>query len=49
MSRRSVAALAAATVAVFGGPASAQSPEAFFMGKTIKIMVGHSPGGGFDA
>ena len=29
--------------------AQAQSPEAFFKDKTIKIMVGHSAGGGFDA
>lgn len=29
--------------------ARAQSPEAFFKDKTIKIMVGHAPGGGFDA
>jgi tripartite-type tricarboxylate transporter receptor subunit TctC len=26
----------------------AQSPEAFFSGKSLRIMVGHSAGGGFD-
>jgi tripartite-type tricarboxylate transporter receptor subunit TctC len=30
-------------------PVAAQSPEAFFKDKTIKVMVGHAPGGGFDA
>jgi tripartite-type tricarboxylate transporter receptor subunit TctC len=30
-------------------PACAQTPVAFFKDKTIKIMVGHTPGGGFDA
>ena len=27
----------------------AQAPEAFFKDKTVKVMVGHAPGGGFDA
>lgn len=31
------------------GAAQAQSPEAFFKDKTVKVMVGHAPGGGFDA
>lgn len=39
-----VAAVAQASV-----PARAQEPEAFFKDKTVKIMVGHAPGGGFDA
>lgn len=29
--------------------ASAQTPAAFYKDKTIRIMVGHTPGGGFDA
>jgi tripartite-type tricarboxylate transporter receptor subunit TctC len=32
-----------------GMDAKAQSPDAYFKGKTIKILVGFSPGGGFDA
>ena len=41
------AVLSAATI-LAGAPASAQSPEAFFKDKTVKIMVGHSPGGSYD-
>lgn len=42
--------LAAALVAaIAANPAAAQSPEAFYKDKTIRIMVGHAPGGGFDA
>jgi tripartite-type tricarboxylate transporter receptor subunit TctC len=29
-------------------PASAQSPEQFYKGKTMKIMLGHPPGGSYD-
>ena len=29
-------------------PAAAQAPEAFYKDKTVRIMVGHSPGGSFD-
>ena len=29
-------------------PASAQSPEEFYKGKTVTIYVGYSPGGGYD-
>jgi tripartite-type tricarboxylate transporter receptor subunit TctC len=30
------------------GPAAAQSPAGFYAGKTINIIVGFSPGGGYD-
>jgi len=29
-------------------PAFAQSPEDFYKGKTVKVMVGHPPGGSYD-
>lgn len=35
--------------AAASGAAKAQAPEAFYKDKTVKIMVGHAPGGGFDA
>jgi tripartite-type tricarboxylate transporter receptor subunit TctC len=38
--------LAASLAAV--PPASAQSPEQFYKGKTIRIMLGHPPGGSYD-
>ena len=47
--RAGAAAAAALLIACAGVPATAQSPEAFFKDRTIKIMVGHPPGGGFDA
>ncbi|MEN9709898.1 MAG: hypothetical protein RIQ68_2306 [Pseudomonadota bacterium] len=34
--------------ALASAPALAQSPEEFFKGKTIKVMVGHPPGGSYD-
>lgn len=37
-----------AALTLGGASALAQSPEAFFKDKTIKIMVGHSPGGSYD-
>src|SRR5688500_19521977 len=40
------AAMIASMLALFG-PASAQSN--FYEGKTIRIIVGFSPGGGYDA
>ncbi len=48
MTKRVLAA-GAAILAAAAGPALAQSPEAFYKDKTIRIMVGHAPGGGFDA
>ena len=36
-------------LAAVPGCALAQSAEAFFKDKTVRIMVGHAPGGGFDA
>ena len=37
-----------ATAALAAFPALAQSPEEFFKGKTVKVMVGHPPGGSYD-
>jgi tripartite-type tricarboxylate transporter receptor subunit TctC len=37
-----------AACALASVPALAQSPEEFFKGKTIKVMVGHPPGGSYD-
>lgn len=45
----SAACLAMSATGLVTGTAQAQSPEAFFKDKTIKIMVGHSAGGGFDS
>ncbi len=45
-------ALATATASALAGltcSANAQTPEAYYKDKTVKIMVGHAPGGGFDA
>jgi len=41
-----VAALAAGLAAI--GPAEAQSAEEFYKGKTIELVIGYSPGGGYD-
>ncbi len=30
------------------GPAAAQTPEQFYKGKTMRIMLGHPPGGSYD-
>jgi tripartite-type tricarboxylate transporter receptor subunit TctC len=48
--RTLLAASMAMTVAMLAGglPASAQSPEQFYKGKTIRIMLGHPPGGSYD-
>jgi tripartite-type tricarboxylate transporter receptor subunit TctC len=35
--------------AVFGGESTARAQEPFFKGKTIRMIVGFSAGGGFDA
>ncbi|MDQ4135546.1 MAG: tripartite tricarboxylate transporter substrate binding protein [Pseudomonadota bacterium] len=42
--------LLAASMALLAGglPASAQSPEEFYKGKTIRIVLGHPPGGSYD-
>ncbi len=44
---------AGAVLAIIGGlhavsPAAAQSPEEFYKGKTITIVLGHPPGGSYD-
>jgi len=33
---------------VLSAPAEGQSPEPFFKGKTVRLLVGYPPGGGFD-
>jgi tripartite-type tricarboxylate transporter receptor subunit TctC len=43
-----VAILAAGALAAATLPATAQTPEQFFKGKTITFYVGLSPGGGYD-
>jgi tripartite-type tricarboxylate transporter receptor subunit TctC len=46
-----VAALAGVGIAAVvgaGAPASAQSVEEFYKGKTISLVIGYSPGGGYD-
>jgi tripartite-type tricarboxylate transporter receptor subunit TctC len=46
---RGAAAAAALVIAALAGPASAQDPGAFLKGETVRIYVGFSPGGGYDA
>ncbi|MFM1814786.1 MAG: hypothetical protein RLZ98_1481 [Pseudomonadota bacterium] len=41
--------LAAAAIGLFAmQPAIAETPAEFFKGKTIKLLVGYNPGGGYD-
>jgi tripartite-type tricarboxylate transporter receptor subunit TctC len=48
--RRALLALAlSAGVAAMAPPAGAQDPGAFLKGETVRIYVGFSPGGGYDA
>lgn len=48
--RFGIAVVAAGAMAfgLTGGPAQAQDAASFFEGKTVKIIVGYGPGGGFD-
>ncbi len=46
--RAAVLGVALTAAAAGMTPAVAQTPESFFKDKTVKIMVGHSPGGSFD-
>ena len=46
MKRR--AGLVALLAAFLAAPAAAQSPEAFYRGKTLRLVVGVGVGGGFD-
>lgn len=41
--------LALAAISVVSTGAAAQSPEAFYKGKTMNVFVGSAPGGGYDA
>jgi tripartite-type tricarboxylate transporter receptor subunit TctC len=48
--RRMALAGAAALIGALAAPSGAQADEAaFFKGKTVRIIVGFSPGGGYDA
>jgi tripartite-type tricarboxylate transporter receptor subunit TctC len=50
MTRRSLVAVFLATASLFAAaPASAQSVEEFYKGKTVRLIVGYSAGGGHDA
>ena len=42
------AALVIVALAVLAAPAHAQSPEDFYRGRTINLVVGFSAGGGYD-
>jgi tripartite-type tricarboxylate transporter receptor subunit TctC len=47
--RTSVAKLALAALAIAcGGPVAAETVEQFYKGKTVDLIVGASPGGGYD-
>ncbi len=47
--RRMLAGLAAiAGLAAAAMPAAAQSPEEFYKGNTLRILIGHPPGGSYD-
>ena len=47
---RFLRARALASIAIIAaGAARAQTPEAFYHGKTIEIAIGYTPGGGYDA
>jgi tripartite-type tricarboxylate transporter receptor subunit TctC len=45
---RAITAWAAALLLAVAAPAVAQDPAAFYRGKTIHLIVGFSPGGGYD-
>src|ERR1700758_4160077 len=38
----------AAAIAAFGAPASAQTPEQFYAGKNIDLVIGYPPAGSND-
>ena len=41
------AGIATVLVAGMGAPAAAQTPEEFYKGKTVTVMLGHPPGGSY--
>jgi tripartite-type tricarboxylate transporter receptor subunit TctC len=43
-----LAGIATAALVGAGAPVSAQSVEEFYKGKTISMVIGYSPGGGYD-
>jgi tripartite-type tricarboxylate transporter receptor subunit TctC len=46
---RSIAAMTMAMLAMLpAAPAGAQDPASFYKGKTVRVVVGFSPGGGYD-
>lgn len=51
LNARSLGAAAGAAVlalAVGASPAPAQTPEQFYRGKTVTVLIGHPPGGSYD-
>ena len=40
--------ICAAALAAFSGPAFGQTPEEFYKGRTVELVVGTAPGGGYD-
>lgn len=40
--------IGAVALAAFSGPAFGQAPEAFYKGRTVEMVVGTAPGGGYD-
>jgi tripartite-type tricarboxylate transporter receptor subunit TctC len=46
--RAGVAAAIAAAVVLWTVPAWAQSPADFYRGKTLRMLIGYGPGGGYD-
>jgi tripartite-type tricarboxylate transporter receptor subunit TctC len=50
LTRRSIAACIAIVLATHALPAAAQeSDQVFFAGKTVRLIVGFGPGGGYDS
>ncbi len=48
MTRPGLALAAIPLCLAFAAPAAAQDPASFYRGKTVRIVVGFSPGGGYD-
>ena len=48
MNKLSFAAIGAMLAASFAAPAKAQAPADFWRGSTIRITIGHPPGGSYD-
>jgi tripartite-type tricarboxylate transporter receptor subunit TctC len=46
--RTHIAVWAAASLLAAALPAAAQSPEEFYKGNTLRVLIGHPPGGSYD-